>query len=107
MAIFYYSAMPMLEERGYFWWFDEPMRDGMMTAENCVAGILKISEQGNITLELDSPLSRPDSITIDFSREDKSVAGFLIKTKEFILLKNLSPTKLLNHVYSSTARRRS
>jgi hypothetical protein len=48
--------MPALEERGYFWWNDEPIPQGHLAPASAVAGLLKIDDNGRIDLELDGVL---------------------------------------------------
>lgn len=52
----------ILEERGYFWWHDEPVPDGHWAPESSVSGVLRIDEEGRIELELDNVLSTGDGI---------------------------------------------
>jgi hypothetical protein len=45
--------MPVLEERGLFWWSGEPIPEGHFAPEGSIAGLLTIDDDGRITLELD------------------------------------------------------
>jgi hypothetical protein len=45
--------MAVLEERGLFWWSDEPVPDGHFAPNGSIAGLLTISDDGRISLELD------------------------------------------------------
>jgi ApeA N-terminal domain 1 len=46
----------ILEEHGLFWWGDEKVPDRQFAPDSCVAGTLRISEEGRIELELDGML---------------------------------------------------
>lgn len=48
--------MPVLEERGWFWWNSERVKPDDFAAEGYVAGVLKIADDGRITLDLDGCL---------------------------------------------------
>jgi hypothetical protein len=45
--------MTVLEERGLFWWSDEPIPDGKFAPDSSITGLLTIDVDGRITLELD------------------------------------------------------
>ena len=45
--------MPVIEERGVFWWRDEALPEDVIAPTSHVAGLLKIADNGFITLELD------------------------------------------------------
>ena len=47
-----------LDERGYFWWADEPVPDGHFAPENAVDGLIQIDTNGTIKLTLDDVLPR-------------------------------------------------
>ncbi len=48
--------MPALEERGYFWWNNEPVPKGHLAPAASVAGLLKIDDDGRVDLELQGVL---------------------------------------------------
>ncbi len=45
--------MAILEERGRFWWSDEPVPNGQFAPDESITGLLTIDEDGYISLELD------------------------------------------------------
>lgn len=49
--------MNTIEDRGFFWWSDEPVPQGQFAPSSAIAGTLKIDEVGEINLDLDLPLS--------------------------------------------------
>lgn len=76
-----------LKSRGVFWWF-QAEHDNTASLETSVPGALTISEEGNITLELDGPLwyENPDiSLRWDVSRSlpyENKIAGRLNVSRE-------------------------
>ena len=46
-------TMAILEERGLFWWADEPVPEKQFAPDSCLAGLLTISDDGQTRLELD------------------------------------------------------
>jgi hypothetical protein len=48
--------VPILEERGYFWWFEDNPSPSALLPESAVPGVLKIDVDGRITLQLDGQL---------------------------------------------------
>lgn len=46
----------ILEERGLFWWHDEPIPENQFAPDNCVAGTLTIAMDGSASLDLDGYL---------------------------------------------------
>ncbi len=55
----------MLNDRGIFWWSDTPIPDNQFAPDEAVAGLLTISDTGQISIELDqvtgpfAPLHHP------------------------------------------------
>lgn len=47
----------ILEERGLFWWHDEPIPENQFAPDNCVAGTLTIAADGAASLDLDGYLA--------------------------------------------------
>jgi hypothetical protein len=45
--------MAILDERGLFWWHDEPIPDQQFAPDSSIGGLLKIEEDGQISLDLD------------------------------------------------------
>ena len=59
--------MPILQERGHFWYAEEPIPEGRIRPFDSVAGELKIEDDGKICLNLDAPFpvkAAPGTITI-------------------------------------------
>ncbi len=52
------STESAVQDRGYFWWTDEPPPDRHHLPASAVAGELKITPEGRITLDLDGMLAR-------------------------------------------------
>ncbi len=48
--------MAILEERGLFWWADDPIPEHQFAPNSCVSGLLRIDDDGSSSLELDSYL---------------------------------------------------
>jgi hypothetical protein len=46
----------VLEERGVFWWHHEPIPEKCFAPQSSVPGLLKIADDGAITLDLDGYL---------------------------------------------------
>jgi hypothetical protein len=80
----------ILEERGLFWWQDEPIPDRQYAPNSSVAGLIKIEDDGRITLELDSYLPSEhgpiSALTGDRKQLDKCIQGILKGTNRRILL---------------------
>lgn len=87
--------MTAFEERGYFWWSDEEIPHGQLTPSAKVAGVLRIAEDGRITLELDGLLSsktHPIRRILDQRNEDiegKTIFGMLKSRNEFAIIQNV------------------
>ena len=45
--------MAILEERGLFWWSDEPVPEHQFAPDSCLTGLLTIDDDGRTRLELD------------------------------------------------------
>jgi hypothetical protein len=88
--------MTVLEERGLFWWHHEPIPDGQFAPNSCVAGLLKIDDDGRTRLELDGYLPSehgPMSALVeaeDAKLKGESIDGFLKVSKKHVLLCTLS-----------------
>ena len=85
----------ILEERGYFWWHDEPTPKGHFAPESSVTGVLKIDERGKVELELDGILPSDEGPFAPFLSDrksfppDKSIQGILKSSNKFALLLGL------------------
>lgn len=68
----------ILEERGLFWWHDDPLPVNQFAADSCVAGTLTVEENGAAYLDLDGYLA---------SSEGSLMAGILAQGQQFPLEK--------------------
>jgi hypothetical protein len=82
----------VLEERGFFWWFNEPDRPAH-SKETSLGGLLTITDEGQIALDLDGALCEKGECrdwtgprTFPTSRR---VAGQLASPGEYVLLEGL------------------
>ena len=87
--------MTILEERGLFWWHHEPIPDRHFAPDSCVPGLLKIDDDGRVTLELDGRLLNDKGRTLMmFAAEDselsrKRIEGILKVSNKRVLLFDL------------------
>jgi hypothetical protein len=86
--------MTALEERGLFWWHHEPIPDRHFAPDSCVPGLLKIDDDGRITLELDGRLLSDKGPLSVMDREDaelpvKRIEGILKVSNQRVLLSDL------------------
>ncbi len=85
--------MAIFESRGLFWWGHEPIPNGKIAPNSCVAGLLKIEGDGSISLELDGYLPNEHGpFTMMQQRElpaDKSIRGLLKGSGEQVVLLEL------------------
>lgn len=87
----------ILEERGRFWWHDEPVPEGCWApnSENTQIGTLKIDDEGRSTLELDGFLPGIASNFHLFSHyqdllsHKRSIQGVLKESNKYILLEDV------------------
>ena len=86
--------MTVLEERGYFWWDDEPIPDGQIAPSSAVTGLLKISDEGSIDLELDGTMpSEQSQLQTFFERRipaSRRIRGLLKGSNSYALLCDLT-----------------
>jgi hypothetical protein len=82
--------MSVLEERGLFWWCDEPIPAGKLAPASSISGLLKIENDGRISLELDGFLPSehgPFAAIADSGKMlDKSIQGLLKANGNRLLL---------------------
>ena len=86
--------MTALEERGLFWWHHEVIPDRHFAPDSCVPGLLKIDDDGRITLELDGYLLGDKGPMSVLEREDaepsaKRIEGILKVSNQRVLLSDL------------------
>jgi HEPN superfamily Apea-like protein/ApeA-like protein len=85
----------MLKERGVFWWFNEPNLPAR-SKETSVAGLLTITDEGQITLEADGSLCLKDECR-DWAKprtlpQSRRIAGLLASSSDYVLLQGLERT---------------
>ena len=82
--------MPVLQERGLFWWSDEHVPDRQFAPDASMGGLLTIDDEGCITLELDGNLPSergPFAALTDIGVTlRKNIRGILKTTSDRILL---------------------
>jgi ApeA N-terminal domain 1 len=88
--------MALLEERGLFWWHDAIIQEGHFAPEESISGLLTISDNGKITLDLDGVLPVETSYLskiFDTSAlpDNKFIRGILKISNKTVLLTNLKP----------------
>jgi hypothetical protein len=80
----------IIEERGIFWWHNDPIPENCIAPESSVPGVLRISKNGDVSLELDGHLPSDTgewSILDDCS--GKTISGLLRVTQRRVTLLNL------------------
>jgi len=83
-----------IKDDGYFWWRDEPIPEGSFAPESAVAGVLTITNDGKISLELHGVLTSETELIPRFlSNESGSdcpdILGRLKSTSEYVLLSDV------------------
>jgi hypothetical protein len=85
--------MTILEARGLFWWGDDPIPANQFAPNSSVSGLLKIDEDGRISLELDGCLpsvhGRWSAIVRSELPSDKCIRGLLKGSSQQALLVGL------------------
>jgi hypothetical protein len=82
----------ILEHRGYFWWWDEPILKGNFAPENHVTGLLSIQQDGSSKLELDGEFPSSDHILTKLANRNQSnprertIQGIFKETGQHVLL---------------------
>jgi hypothetical protein len=91
------SGSPILQERGLFWWADQPVPSTQFAPDTSVFGELKIDVEGRITLDLDGVISDLKrslpalTSSIDESElKTRRIRGLLKGSNKRILLCDLS-----------------
>ena len=84
-----------IEQRGFFWWFNEPHLPAH-SKETSIPGLLTITEDGQITLQIDGALCGNDEHT-DWTKPrsfpaTRRIAGLLATPGDYILLEGLQRT---------------
>jgi ApeA N-terminal domain 1 len=85
----------VLEERGVFWWHHEPIPENCFAPQSSVPGLLKISDDGAITLDLDGYFPSDKgawSVLPDMGEcKGKIIEGILRATDRRVILLDLAP----------------
>ena len=81
-----------VDVRGYFWWAETPVPNGVFAPESAIAGSLKIDAEGKIELTLDGILSRPQGrLSAPFHNDHASRAiGGILGDGRHVRLDHLS-----------------
>lgn len=85
--------MTILEDRGLFWWGDEATPEKHYAPNSSVPGLLKIENDGRISLDLDGYLPNehgPMVVARADPPETKTIRGILKGTDKRVLLLNLA-----------------
>jgi hypothetical protein len=86
-----------IKDDGYFWWRDEPIPEGDFAPESAVAGVLTITNEGKISLELHGFLTTATDAIPRFLSNNLNSACPDIQGR----LKNKSECVLLSGVYNN------
>lgn len=82
-----------MDGRGLFWWADDPIPKGQFAPNSCVAGLLKIENDGSTSLELDGFLPSKHGPMAAMAQEevskDKRIRGLLKGSGQHMLLGGL------------------
>jgi ApeA N-terminal domain 1 len=82
----------IVEQRGHFWWQDEPILKGNFAPENHITGVLTIQEDGSSKLELDGTFPSADHLLTRLTkrsqskRQERAIQGILKGTGQHVLL---------------------
>src|SRR6266446_6956767 len=96
----------LVQERGFFWWADQPVPEKHFAPETAVVGELKITMEGRVTLDLYSLLSDQSNPLAAFARPNdpslskRRIQGILIDSSRRILLLDLSRRAQRHSFYS-------
>jgi len=90
------TVLRELDERGLFWRPEERIPKNAYAPDSCVAGTLKIDRDGNIGLELDNLLPRPNGVppSKNALADRFPIIGILKSSKSYIRLEEVWPRKL-------------
>ena len=85
------SFMPILQERGRFWWNDQTIPNGRFAPDASVPGLLTIENDGEITLETDGMMNFAGQAICGIMQEgdrvqNKCIQGILRATDQHVLL---------------------
>ena len=89
-----------LDERGYFWWADEPVSEGHFAPESAVTGQIQVGTNGAAKLILDDVLPRTPGRpnlqygTIPGDEAELAVVGLIRRGQAYVRLEQLSQAGL-------------
>jgi hypothetical protein len=99
---------PILQERGLFWWGDDPVPTTQFAPDTSAPGELRIEAEGRITLDLDRVISDPKrsflaliSSTDEPELKNRKIQGLLKNSNKRIIL--CEPTRRGGRFASSNA----
>jgi hypothetical protein len=82
--------MAILEERGLFWWSDEPVLEHQFAPDSCLTGLLTIDDDGRTRLELDGYFPSKHGPMTSMMRRGQPIAkdiqGLLKTSNKHVLL---------------------
>ncbi|MBN3864629.1 hypothetical protein HCU66_20570 [Pseudomonas frederiksbergensis] len=82
-----------IKDDGYFWWRDTPIPEGSVAPESAIAGVLTITTDGKISLELHGYLTSEEDLVPRLFNELGSacpdILGRLKNTSEYVLLSDV------------------
>lgn len=79
----------IVEDRGYFWWREQPVPDDCYAPDDCVTGVFSIDENGSAHLELDAYMPNNGSRTpavLSGQQDARSIQGILKEGNRRVLL---------------------
>src|SRR5580704_13890532 len=86
--------MAVLEERGLFWWADEPIPEKQFAPDSSIGGLLTIGDDGRARLELDGYFPSDHGPMTPMIRNaqaiDKDIRGLLKTSNEHVFLTRLT-----------------
>jgi len=87
--------MAILEERGRFWWSDNPVPDGHFAPEESITGLLSIDDDGRIAVDLNDYFPNKHGpfglLARDGSPLNRSISGILRESNRRVLLIGINP----------------
>jgi hypothetical protein len=90
------SGTPILQERGLFWWADQPLPSTQFAPDTSAVGVLKIEAEGRIMLDLDGVISdrRTSFPALALSTDEpelktRRIRGLLTNSNKRVLLCDL------------------
>ncbi len=82
----------IIDEKGLFWWGDEPVPDGQIAPASSIAGTLKVEADGVISVEMDLQMSRGgpfEALSSPYLPAGTEIHGLLKSSNRTVLLMGL------------------